>query len=61
MQYGLKLNFFHSSVATGARVPQPQFGRVMGIAEIRWEKIGGMAGWGTGSFWPSIMVNNYVL
>ena len=46
MQYGLKLNFFHSSVATGARVPQPQFGRVMGIAEIRWEKNWGYGGVG---------------
>jgi len=36
-----------SSVATGgmgARAPQPQSGRVMGIAEIRGEKFGGGVG-----------------
>ena len=34
-----------SSVATGARAPQPLSGRVMGIAEIRGEKKMGV-GWG---------------
>jgi len=34
------------AIETRARTPQPQFGRVMGIAEIRLEKIGGGLGRG---------------
>jgi len=30
------------AIETRARTPQPQFGRFMGIAEIRLEKIGGL-------------------